>query len=367
MKVLLCTNAFERVTNGPAKFAHLLLQLNTFHPEFEVRVLTEDTTSSIPDHVYKQSLHIPRYLKPLGMFIRMFAYHKSAMKIRKRDFAFDLLIYNNAIVGLRSAITFKNTIGFINDDNNASVSWKAGFFKFRWNRKHVFFITEWLSTKLMTKIITNSHYLESYLITRYNSSKQKIKQLYKAIEFNPENPIRNNAIPHILFVKNDYHRGGLFVLIAALNTLNTPIKLTIVGPPESIRQEIETKANSPLLTIDFKGITNQQTVYGLMRTADIFCVPSYKEALGVANIEAMALGCTLISTRIGGIPEVLADGENGWLVEPGNHIALAEAIKTSIDNQALSDQKRLAAQNFAAHFSQTNMFNNLIKILKTLE
>ena len=80
-------------------------------------------------------------------------------------------------------------------------------------------------------------------------------------------------------------------------------------------------------------------IYDDMRKADIFCVPSTKEALGVANIEALALGCTVISTQVGGIPEVLDNGNNGWLVPPDNPKALANAIQTALSNPDLCAEK----------------------------
>ncbi|MGB4930693.1 MAG: hypothetical protein WBP43_12015, partial [Chitinophagales bacterium] len=108
MKILFCTNAFEVVSNGPAKFAHLLLRLQDVYPDYEVRVLTEDIQKPIAGKVYKQNLNIPTVLKPAGMFLRMFQYHSAAMHIRKNGYPFDILIYNNAIIGLWSGIWFKN-------------------------------------------------------------------------------------------------------------------------------------------------------------------------------------------------------------------------------------------------------------------
>jgi glycosyltransferase involved in cell wall biosynthesis len=73
-----------------------------------------------------------------------------------------------------------------------------------------------------------------------------------------------------------------------------------------------------------------------MRNAEIFCVPSYLEAFGVANLEAMAMGCKIVSTNVGGIPEAMSGDRFAWLVEPGNPGLLREALtkarQTSIED-----------------------------------
>ncbi|MEZ4903995.1 MAG: glycosyltransferase family 4 protein [Spirosomataceae bacterium] len=102
-----------------------------------------------------------------------------------------------------------------------------------------------------------------------------------------------------------------------------------------------------------------------MRSHDIFCVPSYTEAFGVANIEALAHGISVISTRVGGIPEVLDHGNNGWLVESGQVEALAAAIKECIENPKLRLQKAERGRSFIQKFSKDEMLRNFVEMLNT--
>jgi glycosyltransferase involved in cell wall biosynthesis len=60
--------------------------------------------------------------------------------------------------------------------------------------------------------------------------------------------------------------------------------------------------------------------------ASIYCLPSYREGLPVSVLEAMAAGLPVVSTAIAGTPEAVADGETGFLVEPGDRGALAERL-----------------------------------------
>lgn len=362
MKILFCTNAFETVSNGPAKFSHLLLQINTLFPGHEIRILTEDCTAASAN-VFKLELNIPRWLKPAGMFLRMFQYHRRAMEIRKNEFPFDTLVYNNAIVAVWSGWRFHNTIGFINDDNNASASWRKAFFQLQFTRNHIFFLVEKLATKVTRKTVVNSDYLLHYLKARYHIPSGKIFRLYKAIEFQPQPLRKQNPVPSVLFVKNDYIRGGLFDLIAALKSLRRPCRLIIAGTPASASQSILAACNDSLLEVTIAGIIPQNQVYQLMQQADIFCVPSYKEALGVANIEAMAHGCSVISTRVGGIPEVMDQGACGWLADAGDVAGLADAITDCLENEAIREQKKNHAYTYIQRFSLSNMLNELMGIL----
>jgi len=76
---------------------------------------------------------------------------------------------------------------------------------------------------------------------------------------------------------------------------------------------------------------------------DLFVLPSLNEGMGRALVEAMAVGCPVVATRVGGIPDVVADGTTGLLVPPRDDRALAEAILT-----LLRDRSRRAAYGEAA-------------------
>jgi glycosyltransferase involved in cell wall biosynthesis len=76
---------------------------------------------------------------------------------------------------------------------------------------------------------------------------------------------------------------------------------------------------------------------------DLFVLPSLNEGMGRALLEAMAVGCPVVATRVGGIPDIVADGTTGLLVPPRDDRALAEAILT-----LLWDRSRRAAYGEAA-------------------
>ena len=80
-----------------------------------------------------------------------------------------------------------------------------------------------------------------------------------------------------------------------------------------------------------------------MRHLDVLVAPSVREPAGTVLLEAMAAGTPVVATRVGGLPEVVLDGETGLLVEPGSPEALAHAVL-----RVLAERERMGAAA-AAH------------------
>lgn len=70
-------------------------------------------------------------------------------------------------------------------------------------------------------------------------------------------------------------------------------------------------------------------------SAQVYVLPSHKEGMPVSVLEAMAYGMPVISTRVGGIPELVEDGITGFLTEPGNKSELQQYMKAFMDDPAL--------------------------------
>ncbi|MSS70941.1 MAG: glycosyltransferase family 1 protein [Candidatus Latescibacteria bacterium] len=93
-------------------------------------------------------------------------------------------------------------------------------------------------------------------------------------------------------------------------------------------------------------------VAGVLEAADLFALPSLNEGLGLALVEAMAMGLATVASRVGGVPEVVLEGETGLLVPPGDAGALAGAILRLMDDAAARRRMGEASQARArTHFS----------------
>lgn len=85
--------------------------------------------------------------------------------------------------------------------------------------------------------------------------------------------------------------------------------------------------------IEFLGAVSMKDRIGFYEKADVFVLPTYAEAMPISVIEAMASGLPVISTTVGGIPELIENGVDGLLYAPGDVNALAEKIAFLLDNK----------------------------------
>ena len=82
----------------------------------------------------------------------------------------------------------------------------------------------------------------------------------------------------------------------------------------------------------------------MMNTMDVFVLPSLREDLPLSLIEAMAMRKPVVATSVGGIPEVVVDGETGILVPPMDSTALAKAIARILLNKQIASRMGLAGR-----------------------
>lgn len=361
MKILFCTNVFREVSNGPIKFANELLELNTLYPQHEVRVLTEDEAAP-----FLYQVKISRFWRKssFSQFVRMWSYHRAAMKIR-RLFAFDVLVYNHALVGLVSAYRFPGTVVMLNDYKNLG----EGLSTFRpsrlWFKRVVFRLAELHTLRNAKRVIVNSDYLRTRVINAYSIPREKVFRLYKGVDI-PKQIVPAKALHRpirVLFCKNDFIIGGLPFLIQALNLLSVAVELRIAGTdPEADPAIDQMHQGSGKVSLSILHKITQCEVRKHLLWCDIFCVPSLCEALGVANLEAMAMGKPVISTHVGGIVETLDHGRAGWLVPPGNAEQLAAAFETCISNHDERLRKTLHARDYVRRFSLSDTLHGFVQI-----
>jgi glycosyltransferase involved in cell wall biosynthesis len=122
---------------------------------------------------------------------------------------------------------------------------------------------------------------------------------------------------------------GHAVLLEALARLRdegVDVVTTFVGDgPE--RDGLERLAHALRLDVRFAGAVGQDELRAYYEAAQLFCLPTFAEGLGVVLLEAMASGLPVVSTLVMGVPEVVEDGETGLLVRPGRPDLLADAIR----------------------------------------
>lgn len=141
-----------------------------------------------------------------------------------------------------------------------------------------------------------------------------------------------------------------FTALAALPD-GYPVEALIIGGG---RREAEMRRLAAELglagRVHFLG--QRDDVPDLLSALDLFVLPSHSEGVSLALLEAMAAGLPVIATAVGGLPEVVTDGDNGLLVPPEDPEALATALERLLEDPALAQRlganaRRHVEENFS--------------------
>ena len=116
--------------------------------------------------------------------------------------------------------------------------------------------------------------------------------------------------------------------------------------------------------VRFLGPLNRDGVLTLFRAADASLLTSSWENFPHTVVEALAAGTPVIATAVGGVPELVRDGENGLLVSAGDHDALAAAIRRLIDEPGFRERLAAAAAPSVEHLRQEVLYARLEAILR---
>ena len=157
---------------------------------------------------------------------------------------------------------------------------------------------------------------------------------------------------------------GHDVLLAALGELGEgrPLDVWLAGDGPS-RPTIERGARRLPGNVRLSLLGHRSDVFALMRVADIVVLPSRQEGLPLALLEAQALGRPVIASAVGGVPEVVTSGEDGWLVRGGDSLALARAISLLANDPPLRERMGREA---ASRARQRHDIRDTVDALETL-
>jgi glycosyltransferase involved in cell wall biosynthesis len=161
---------------------------------------------------------------------------------------------------------------------------------------------------------------------------------------------------HVLFVGRLIPLKGLNYLIKSMKIVMgciNNVQLTIIGDGP-LRNSAELQAQNELgKGFEFLGSQPHEVVKTYMEKAYLFCVPSISlpngqtETFGLVFAEAQAMGVPVVSSASGGIPEVVKDGETGFLVKERDVNELAVAMLKLLNDRELHDRMSLAARKRA--------------------
>lgn len=155
-------------------------------------------------------------------------------------------------------------------------------------------------------------------------------------------------------------RKGLLELVDAMRRLHTEapnLHLAVVGRvvfrhEEKYFSELRAAVRASGLEDRVHFVGAMSDVASVLQASDLLVLNSKDEPFGLVLVEAMSTGTPVIATRVGGIPEIVTDSENGWLVEPGDSQALAaRLLEVSRDRARLDRVAQVAYQTTCPRFA----------------
>jgi glycosyltransferase involved in cell wall biosynthesis len=183
-----------------------------------------------------------------------------------------------------------------------------------------------------TVVFTRSTDVAADLVRYYNISPDKIECVYAGSNVDVKNAgePNNNGYSNkrIIFVGVDWLRKGGAELQEAFRTVlksHPDAHLTIAGS--------NTPVDLPNCTV--LGPVNASDLSRYYTEASVFCLPTKREPFGIAFVEAMTHRLPIVATRVGAVPDMVEEGVNGFLVEPGKAEPLAQALCKLLDSPQL--------------------------------
>lgn len=162
----------------------------------------------------------------------------------------------------------------------------------------------------------------------------------------------------------DKHKGQGVLIEAArrLQGSHPQVLFVLVGAGRDEAELRELAADLP--NVVFEGW--QQDVGAYLAAFDMLAFPSREEGLGSSVLDAMYFGLPVVASRVGGLPEIVADGETGRLVPPGDPAALADAVAGLAMDQDLRRRLGEAGRARAAAFSPEAMVGAYDRLYRNL-
>ena len=186
-------------------------------------------------------------------------------------------------------------------------------------------------------VIAVSQGMRRDILAAYPSiERERVHVVLNGIDTDEYRPVESRAAleqhgvrePYVVFVGRITHQKGLATLLDAAPAIEGAQLVLAAGAPDT--EELARKTSQAVASLDdvvwIEEMLPKAEVIELLSHATLFVCPSVYEPLGIVNLEAMACGTAVVASRVGGIPEVVVDGETGLLVPPGDATALADAI-----------------------------------------
>jgi glycosyltransferase involved in cell wall biosynthesis len=193
-----------------------------------------------------------------------------------------------------------------------------------------------------TGFVAWSNWTRASLIEDYGFQEDAVAVIPPGVNLDWFTPTQGTReLPRILFVGGDFHRkGGNVLLDVFRKRLRGRAELAIVTR-EPVSEE-------PGVTVYHDVVANSEKLRNLYASCDIFALPTSADCYSLVCLEALASGLPTVTTRVGGIPDVIIEGETGFLAEPGDAQTVGDALELLVNDPARRAKMSVACRADAA-------------------
>ncbi len=241
-----------------------------------------------------------------------------------------------------------------------------------WKTKIHRFI-DWVLAKVSTNVIACSDEVANVLIKKDGLSAKRVKVVANGIDlsrFENVTPIDMATKPdtiNLVVIGRLHPAKGHQDLLPVIKTIKEKcpdFHFYFVGEGE-LRSDIKKNIKKFDLNDSITLMGQRPDIPAILAAIDIFVMPSKWEGLPMALLEAMAMGKTVVATRVGGIPDVITHNENGLLVDVDDSAELAEnLVKVITDNKLRLRLGTAAKEMVRLHYSAATVSQKYEKIYK---
>ncbi|MCO6457082.1 MAG: glycogen synthase [Pirellulaceae bacterium] len=244
-----------------------------------------------------------------------------------------------------------------------------------WKREQLgrgYDLSSWVektAIEMADAVIAVSRETKADIVRLFDVTPDKVKVIYNGIRIEQYKPTRETDVlrkygvdpdrPIVLFVGRITRQKGIIHLVNAIPHIDREAQVVLLaGAPDTpeIGQEMtarvrEIQQQRPHV-IWVQEMLDKPAVIQMYSHADVFCCPSIYEPFGIINLEAMACGTAVVASAVGGIKEVVVDGQTGLLVplqqqseapyEPVDPAGFARDLAAAVNRLLADDNLRLA-------------------------
>lgn len=217
-------------------------------------------------------------------------------------------------------------------------------------------------------VAVSSYFRSLFERLRLNSN---ICVLYNAIDpplFMKDNQFRQ--IKNITFMGAINANKGIYDILDCWKTHkdffshNVILHICGVGEEEKVSSFIGENALDDLVL--YHGWLNRDAKNRLFAMTDIYLQPSYFESLGISILEAMSYSIPIIASNTGGIPDLVSDGENGYLIQPGDVESIFACIQSLIEDPVMMRRMGACSYKRSQNFFPERIKCEVVELYKSI-